>query len=145
MTKLKILISGVVLLMLTASIFGIVDYVKASEKGVFKTLYKDEVTTVKNKLKDIELDDYSRGIIESEPVATQKTEKKKKSTITKKAIKKEILETPVVLNKKKLIKKEIKPKEKISFKSFSRARLDRIPTPPKEIVIIDSAIMKNNN
>ena len=133
-------------LLILAAITGIVDYANASKTGKLKTLYKEDQPTLATTLinKEIEVEDYSRAPIETQPAITKIDNlnnqvrnvkyradyaSKNRNSIAKKKTNKA---------RKATRKKEIKEDNEFSLRSFSRAPLRKFK---KEIIaepVIDS-------
>ncbi len=125
MNKLKLFIRAVSFLMLIAFVFGIVAFVDASKTGDLKNLYKANSNQATNKDMKIEVDDFSRG--EINPVEDNKiVEKKIEQTDTKIVVKDQSVAKKKVASKKTRFPIK-KSKKTLSFKSFSRGSLERIP------------------
>ncbi len=131
MNKLKLIIRVASLAMLVAFIFGIVAFVKADKNGELKTLYKTEPTAVIVSSPKVDVEDFSRGIISPPPnisdsIANNKVELPKlKLNVSKRIIQKSNVKKKTIVPKIKYIKKN---RDKIiSFKSFSRGSLERMP------------------
>jgi hypothetical protein len=128
MNKLKLVIRILTSVMLLAFIFGIVAFVKASKNGELNTLYKEEPIVVKDTIKDIDVEDFSRGKISAETVIPDSISNIKvdsdrviantnESRIQKKAVKRKP-------TKRKYTNKN--NSKAVSLKSFSRGSLVKI-------------------
>ncbi len=131
MNKLKVFIRVASLAMLVAFVFGIVAFVKANKKGELKNLYKEAPIVVTVTPPKIDTEDFSRGIInpvKSKPDSMDKEtneQPKSKLTTAKQTVQKKAVKKKSLMPKLKYPKKST-PKI-ISFKSFSRGSLERMP------------------
>jgi hypothetical protein len=128
MNKLKLVIRILTSVMMLAFIFGIVAFVKASKNGELNTLYKEEPIVVKDSIKDIDVEDFSRGKISAETIIPDSISNIKvdsdrvivntnESRIQKKAVKRKP-------TKRKYTNKN--NSKVVSLKSFSRGSLVKI-------------------
>jgi hypothetical protein len=144
------------LLIMTASVYGVIDYIRTKNKKAFKDLYK-EAPAVKStvvKLSDVKEEDYSRGKLESSApppakpkpaVAAKPTETKVKMKMKTSAYAAEKTNddfTPVTAEVKVEAPKPVakiapaptakkKLKKKINMKMYSRA------APVREIRVVE--------
>jgi hypothetical protein len=109
-------------LMTSASIYGITDYVQTDKKGALKAMYQDEAAAANAPV----------------PVTTTAL----KTTVTKDVVKKE---TTKPTEKKKVLRKQ-RAKKSLDLKEFSRGRIiDEIPPEVLEKVPATKAATKDNS
>jgi hypothetical protein len=131
MNKLKLFVRAVSFLMLIAFVFGIVAFVDANKTGDLKNLYKENSHQAINENMKIEADDARNS--EIIPVAINKIVDKKVNLTDKKiTLKDESIAKKKPTNKKNRLSIK-KSKKTLSFKSFSRGSLERIPIDKIEI------------
>jgi hypothetical protein len=129
MNKLKLVIRVLTSVMLLAFIFGIVAFVKASKNGELNTLYKEERIVVKDSIKDIDVEDFSRGKIYTESTAPDSISNIKVDSIAViKPNSEASTQKKAITKKYKKEKRQLKSKGEtkfISVKSFSRGSLEK--------------------
>jgi hypothetical protein len=161
--KLYLLAGG--LLLSAASVYGITDYIKTSNKKEFKDLYKEAPAVQKEEVKisDLKEEDYSRGKLESVPPPKEETKpavafKQRKSKVkSKKAVEAveekpqiELTPMPAKANRKvsdqdavfaSAPKERKTVKKKVNLKMFSRAA----PVRHKEQVALTDSSYSNKH